>query len=469
MNPSGHVHTVHARASKVTEFVRSLGAYGPLPPGPVEPPAAQLLQFLRTPLPFLERARRTYGSPFTMRFPGIAPIVSHHHESAIRAIFQGDPHALYAGEANEVLEPMLGRNSLLLLDGDRHMSQRRLLLPPLKGERMKAYGDAMREVTEKEVAQWPIGRVFSLHEATQRITLDVIVRTVFGVHEGARMDRLRVLLTQTIEFGSRPELMTKWFQIDLGPRSPWGRFLRVSGEASVLIYELIREAREAADPDRVDILALLIQATHEDGAPMSDEEIHDELVTLLVAGHETTATALAWVGHRLIEHPEVQDRAIDEVRAAFPDGHVDAVAVSGLKYVDGVCKETLRIHPVVAGVGRRLQRPMRIDGRDLPAGVMAGISIYLTHFNEDLWPTPTRFDPERFVDQRISPYAFLPFGGGVRRCIGMAFAIYEMRIVLATILASRRFERADDEPIETVRRSVTLAPTRGMPVVVREV
>jgi len=446
---------------------RARGPFRDLPPGPPEPPAAQLAQFILRPLPFLDRMARVYGPTFTLRFPGKMPVVSHYEPEAIRDIFQGPSEHLDAGPVNEVLQPLVGNNSILLLDGAKHMGQRRLLMPPFKGDRMKAYADIMAEVTANEVATWPDGVPFSLHHATQNIALDVIVRAVFGVHEGAQMDELRSLLTEALAFGTSPVLMTPFGQINLGSRSPWGRFLKVMGQVHRAIDDLIAEGRRMGVEGREDVLALLLSARHEDGSPMSNEEIHDELLTLLVAGHETTATALAWAGHRLVLHPDIQDRVIAEVREAFPGGEIDGVKVGSLPYLDGFCKETLRIHPIVPGVGRILREPLLVDGRMLPAGIMAGVSIYLSHFNPASWPDPERFDPERFIKKKISPFEFIPFGGGVRRCIGMAFALYEMRIALATMLATHRFAPGTAAPIRPVRRSVTLTPSDGMPIVAR--
>jgi cytochrome P450 len=437
---------------------------GALPPGPTSPPTAQMLSFLLTPGPFLRACRERYGKVVTLRVVGIPPIVQFSDPDAIREVFASSDDVMHAGEANSVLEPFLGAYSVLVLDGARHRSQRRLLLPPFRGDRMRAYGEAMRDITASAIARWPRGKRFALQRQTQAITLDVILRTVFGMDDGADQDRMRELLSAALRILDNPFFLVRTFQRDFGPLSPWGRFLRLRESIYREMDALIARRRREGLGD--DILSMLLQATHEDGTPMSEPEIHDELLTLLVAGHETTATALTWALHRLSIHPDVLARVQAELAAVIGDGPIDPDRVRELPYLDAVCKETLRIHPVIPGVGRVLQRPTRVGGLDLPAGVAVGCSIYLVHSDPDTWPDPQRFDPTRFLDHKPTPYTFFPFGGGLRRCIGEAFALYEMRIVLATILREL-------EPVAVVknvreqRRNITLTPAGGLPIRMR--
>ncbi|MEM9691629.1 MAG: cytochrome P450, partial [Myxococcota bacterium] len=293
----------------------------------------------------------------------------------------------------------------------------------------------------------------------QDITLDIILRTVFGMEDGADQDRMRELLVAGLRILDNPLFLIGTFQRDWGPRSPWGRFLRLKAETHREMDALIaRRRREGLGED---ILSVLLQATHEDGRPMSDEEIRDELLTLLVAGHETTATGLSWALHRFSIHPEYLRRAQDELDKAFGDGPIDPSV--RLPFLDAFARETLRIHPVIGGVGRRLQRPTTIRGMELPAGVIVGCSIYLVHFDPERWPSPERFDPYRFIDNKPAPYSYFPFGGGIRRCIGEAFAMYEMRIALATIL-QRLEPMATQRRVRTQRRNITLTPAGGLPL-----
>ena len=438
-----------------------------LPPGPSAPPGLQMVGFLYRPIPFLRACRDRFGEPLTIRIPGIGAIVQFANPEAVKEVFRDSGDAMHAGKANEVLEPFLGRHSVLVLDGERHRGQRRLLIPPFRGDRMRAYGAAMGEITRARITHWPLDQTFRMQTETQAITLDVILRTVFGMDVGEAEDRMRHKLVEATRILDNPLYLIRAFQRDLGPRSPWGRFLRLREEAFVELSALFEERRrekELGGVERHDILSMLLDATYEDGSPMADEEIHHELLTMLVAGHETTATALSWVTHRLTRHPLVLRRVQRELDEAFPDGDVDPDRVQELEYLDAVIKETLRMHPVIPGVGRVIMEPTRIGGVDLPVGVMAGCSIYLAHFNPASWPEPERFDPARFLNGRPSPYTYFPFGGGIRRCIGEAFALYEMKVVLATILMRLVPVAAPGYRVGTMRRNITLTPTDGLPV-----
>lgn len=447
--------TVRETASRVRRR-RRLRRAAVLPPGPDWPAPAQIGLWLRRPFWFLTHCRRTYGPTFSVRLGRWDGVVVLSRPDDIRDVFTGSPDVMYAGPANDVLEPVVGPGSLLLLDGARHMRERKLLLPPFHGERMHRYGETMRALTVAELDRWPVGTPFAMHGPMQSITLDVILRTVFGV-EGREMEELRAALT-TFTNGFNWINMIPALRVDLGPRSPWGAFLQHRAEVDARLHDVIRARRAAPGEGRDDVMTLLLGARYEDGAAMSDRELRDELMTLLAAGHETSATALPWAFHFLARHPEVQERARDEVRGGGEPA-----------YLDGVVKETMRLRPVVSAVGRVLQAPARIAGHDLPAGVLVSPSVYLAHRDPDAWPDPTRFDPERFVGTRVSPYAYLPFGGGVRRCIGMAFALYEMRIVLAEVLRRFRVRAAKDGTPRPVRRGVTMMPEGGMPVIVERV
>jgi cytochrome P450 len=393
------------------------------------------------------------------------PYVLFTSPAAVREIFTGDEDDLRAGEANVVLRPLLGPNSLLFLDGPRHARERRMMLPPFHGERMLAYAETMRAVTERVVARWPVGRPFAIHPEMQSITLEVILRTVFGLEADA-LDDLRDRLRRWIALALNPALLLPWLQHDLGSFTPWGRLLRLRGEIDARLVDEMERRRVPGVSSRPDVLSLLLAARDEQGEPMSEEELCDEMMTLLVAGHETTATALAWTFHHLLANPEVLAGCRAELQRVVGSGTVGPEHMGELTFLDATVKETLRLNPVLTEVGRRLQRPMRIGGRDLPAGIAVGPCIYLVHRREDIWPDPERFEPARFVGARPSPYEFLPFGGGVRRCLGMAFALYEMKVVLASVLSRVELRAAPGYRMRVVRRSITVAPSRGMPVIV---
>src|SRR5262249_25901303 len=298
--------------------------------------------------------------------------------------------------------------------------------------RMQAYGEVMRDITAAVVDGWPVGRSFPIHREMQRVTLEVILRTVFGVDEGPRLTRLRDLLTTLLERATKPYALL--LQVDLGPWSPWGRLVRIGREVDEMLFAEIARRRAGRSNGRTDVLSTLVEARDEQGQPMTDQELRDEMFTLLVAGHETTATSLAWAFHRLLANPRTLERAREELGRVAGGGPLEPSQVASLEYLDAVAKETLRLNPILPVVGRRLAVPMRIAGRDLPAGVLATPCIYLAHRRPEFWPNPARFDPDRFIGLRPSPYAFLPFGGGIRRCLGMAFALYEMKVVLAEVL-----------------------------------
>ncbi len=437
-----------------------------LPPGPKSPALYQALQLWRRPTTFLEECRDRYGEAFTVRVPTMPPDVYFSHPEAVKEIFTADPDELRAGDGNKILEPLLGANSLLLLDGARHLRERRLMLPPFHGERMQVYGDVMRRVAAASIDRWPVGQPFPIQSEMQSITLEVIVRTVFGIEQGPRLAPLRDLLARMMSVGTSPALLMPWMQIDLGRRSPWGRVRHLQRSVHAMLQAEIEERRRGGFEERPDVLSLLMTARDENGEPMRDEELRDEMVTLLLAGHETTATALSWAVLRIHERPEALERIRAEIDGVTGGGRFAIEEAGRLEYLDATVREALRLNPVVPEVGRRLRRPTRIGGWDLPAGVVAAPSIYLVHRRADLYPEPDRFLPERFLGKRPGPYEFFPFGGGTRRCVGMAFALYEMKVVLAELFSRVRLRIAPGYRAKPVRRSITLAPSEGMPVVV---
>ena len=402
----------------------------------------------------MRRYQRQYGDVFRLHIDPDHPWVMVADPDAVTAIFRAGPDEVHAGEANHILRPTLGEHSVLCLDDDAHLRQRRLLLPPFHGERMQAYRDVMREATERELERMPRGEPFALREHTQAITLEVIMRAVFGVTEQGELDRLRAVLGTTVAwFGNAGNLVR---QVLLGPEHPRvaaGR-RRLLDPLDRELHRLIAERRAAPDlQEREDVLSMLLLARDEDGEGMSDAELRDELLTLLFAGHETTATGLAWAFERMGRRPEVLARLTAEART------------EATTYTDAVVKETLRLRPVVQIVVRRLLRDFELGGWLVPAGETVAVSIYLMHRRPDLYPQPDAFAPERFLDAApSSTYAWIPFGGGIRRCIGAAFAQVEMQVVLRTLVANGTFETvgASERP---TRRAVTLVPARGGQVV----
>jgi cytochrome P450 family 135 len=425
-----------------------------LPPGRRLPSAVQSVRLSRNPIGFFVDARRRYGDVFTASFVGFHKLVYVADPGLVKEIFAGDPARFHAGEANAtVLEPALGPHSVLTLDEDEHLRQRKLLLPRFHGEAIRRYGDVIRRVAERDIETWPVGEPFALRPHTQAITLEVILRTVFGVTDPDRLERARRVVD---EFAARSDLilLVPFLRRDFGRFSPWARFQRARAALDDFIHEEIALRRAEPEPEsRDDVLSLLLRARHDDGRPMSDAELRDELATVIGAGHETTATALAWAMERLLRTPPVLGRLRKSIDAGEDE------------YLDATIKETLRSRPVLSDVARKLTAPTRIGAYVVPAGWIVLPGILAIHYRDDLFSDPHEFRPERFLEGEGGGLSWIPFGGGVRRCVGAAFAQYEMRIVLRAIIEHADLRPADPRPERPVPRNVTLAPARGAKVV----
>jgi cytochrome P450 family 135 len=424
------------------------------PPGSRAPAIAQAAGYARDPLGFLAGQQRRFGDIFSVRFPFFGRLVYVARPDLVKALFTGPADTFHAGEANAtVLEPAVGPNSVLTLDDEPHMRQRKLLLPPFHGERIQRYGDLIVEMTRREMESWPVGEPFALRPHTQRITRAVIMRAVCGVHDEARLQRFEQLID---DFARRVGIVTSFPMLrrDLGRLSPWNRFVRSREALDEFIYEEIRLRRaEPGHEERDDVLSLLLGARDENGVAMSDPELRDELVTVLGAGHETTATGLAWAVERLVHSPA----AMAKLRASVAAGEDD--------YLAATVKETLRARPVIVDVARKLKAPATIGGYEIPSGQFVLAAIAALHYREDLFPDPDEFRPERFLDGKADNYAWIPFGGGVRRCIGASFAEYEMRLILREFVARAELRAADEKPEPVRVRNITLAPAKGTRVV----
>ncbi|HKN94958.1 MAG TPA: cytochrome P450 [Thermoleophilaceae bacterium] len=416
-----------------------------LPPGPKLPGLAQTLGMLSRPHGFLGRCRRRYGDVFSVNIAPYGRMVFLADPELIRQVFTGDTRLFHVGGVRgRVLSPLLGEHSLLLLDEDEHMRERKLMLPAFHGEALRRYPLLIEEIAEEQVSRWPVGEPVALRPRMQAITLEVILRLVIGVRDTEALARLRDLLGRLLDQPTTLLFLATALKRDISWFRPWRRFLEIRAQADELIHKEI--ARRRAEPSGDDILSLLVQAS---GDSMSDEDLRDELMTLLIAGHETTATALAWVFERLTRHPA----ALARLREGDP------------AYLDAVIKETLRVRPVVMEVGRDITESVRLGPWELPAGTRVMSSIGLVQKAERHWPDPHAFRPERFLDGQPAPYTWIPFGGGPRRCIGASFAATEMAAIIPVVL--RHFDLVPDRP-EAERsqtRNVTQVPERGARVV----
>jgi len=420
-----------------------------LPPGPRVPPLVNALRYARDPLRFFPRVHARYGDIFTVSFPDFRDVVYLAEPSLVRALFTGAPAQMHAGEANAtLLEPAVGPRSVLTLDDDEHMRQRKLLLPPFHGHAVERYREIILGATRRDLATWPAGEPFAVRPHTQSITLEVILRAVFGLADAARFARAQQVIGT---FAERSDALMLPAFMRRGRRGPWGRFIRARNALDRLVYDEIALRRaEGGGEERDDVLSLLMRAEHDDGSPLSDRELRDELVTIVGAGHETTATALAWAVERLVRHPEAMARLREDADGA---------------YVDAVIRETLRVRPVIVDVARKLTAPLQVDGYELPAGTLVLASITGIHTRQDLYPDADAFRPERFLGEPPGTYTWIPFGGGVRRCLGAAFAQEEMRIVLREIAAGPELAPAHARPERPRMRNVTIAPEHGARVV----
>ena len=428
-----------------------------LPPGPRAPAAIQTFGLVARPVPFLESCRRRFGQTFTLRILRAGEMVFISDPPSLRQLFAADRRNTIAPGRNAVLEPVLGPRSVLLLEGDDHLQRRKLMLPPFHGERMRAYETVMETAAKRAVAGWPVGQPFRIHAGMQAITFEVILAAVFGVKDDARRAALGERLTEVLATTRSPFALG--MTLERARKLPrFQRIARMLDESDEIMFAEISDRRADADLDsREDILSMLVAARFDDGSAMSDAEVRDQLMTLLLAGHETTATALAWAFDLLFRAPDKLARLREELAAG--DDH---------EYLDAVIKETLRVRPVVPFVGRQLREATELGGYDLPAGTDVMPAIQLTHTRPDVYPDPYEFRPERFLEDNPETFGWIPFGGGTRRCIGAAFAEFEMRVVLSTILRSATLHPATDRPERIVRRNVTLSPRGGTPAVLVE-
>ncbi len=447
----------------------------PLPPGPRTPSLWQAWTWIRRPLPLLDRCARRFGGRFTLRIGPQAMVVVSDPED-VRAAFTATPEVLETGGARRYLRPFLTDGSNLVMDGEEHRRHRRLLLPPFHGERMRAYGDVMRETAARAVATWPVGRPFRAIEPLRRITQDVIFQAIFGVRDEARREELR---RETEAFFARvPQLLLfiPALRIDLGPLSRWGRFLRRRRAIFASFQREIDRARAGNGGDggagggggeREDVLALLVRNGGHAADPLQDHEIRAELVTLLVAGHESLTAALAWALQWILATPGVLDRVRAELREVCGGGPPETAHLARLRYLEAAILETLRVSPPFPVVLRRAPQATAIGGVEIPAGAMVAPCPYLAHRRPETHPDPERFDPERFLgERRPGPFEYFPFGGGNRLCVGLSFATYEMKAVIATVLARADLALAAPATRETRRKGILLEPEHGTPVVV---
>jgi cytochrome P450 family 135 len=440
----GPAEVLHSGSAQ-PNFERSSG--NGLPPGPHHPGAVQTLQWMYRPIEFMERCRRKYGPIFSMRLGAAHNIVVVGDPAFAMDVLSGDPEIYESGQANLLFRPVLGRNSLLVLDGGQHMEHRRILLPNFKAGHVQTYSDAIERAVRRRMADWPMDEAFRLAPEMQAITYEAISRVVFGDTVDERGERLAMLAGDMMDRCASVFTMLPPLQVELGGLSPYARLMRVVDEIDRLLFAIIKERRE--DPLsslRDDVLSVLLRAELEDGSPLQDRAIRDEILTMIMAGFETTTAGLSWAFERILRTPRVLERLRDELESGES------------AYLDAVIKEVLRSRPAVPIVARKVREPVELGGYEMPAGTVLMASVYLVHTDPEIYPDPDEFRPERFLDGRPDPRAWIPFGGGVRRCLGASLAQLEMKIVLRTVLSEFEMKAADASPEAAVRRRFTFAP-----------
>ena len=443
----------------------------PLPPGPKAPSVWQLLRYSQSPLPFLDECARRYGDPFTIRWAGYGTYVMLASPEAVKDVFRGDPHALHSGEGNEFLTASVGANSVLVLDDEPHAQQRRVLLPPLKGERMRSFFDAMQAATLDIVRAWSPGQKLGMIEPMQEITLKVMLQVVLGLSSALQLEDFAGKVRRVLELGRGRHglILVKILPVGLLQRTRWLPFYRRMHELDVALFACIENSRHKPVAERGEnVLADLLEAVHEDGKPLSDQEIRDALVTLIFAGHDTTSVALAWVLEQTVPRENVMHRITDELQQISGGAPPRADQLNQLAYLDATIRESLRVRTIMPFVVRLTKTSFTAGGREYPAGVVLCPCSHLVHRRPDLYSQPETFRPDRFLERHYAAHEWFPFGGGSRTCLGMAFALYEMKVVLSTLFATVRLTRPPDCRSVPVRRGLALAPDDGAIMVVTE-
>ena len=431
------------------------------------PPWWQLMNWIADPIAFQEKCRQQYGDIFIMQLSGIGTSVVIGNPQAIQEIFAQDSK-FEIGRANKLAEPLLGKNSIMLMDGDRHRRERKLLMPPFHGERLQTYAQQICLITQQIASQLPINQPFVARSTMQKISLEVILQIVFGISEGSRYQQLKPLLTSWIDMTDSPlrssMLFLKFLQKDWGEWTPWGQMKSKQQKVHKLLQAEIEERRNNHNHQQSDILSLMMAAKDENGQAMTDEELRDELLSLLFAGHETTATILAWAFYQIHQNTDILAKLLQEINSL--GANPQPMEIAQLPYLTAVCNETLRMYPVLPIIFPRITKSsMNIAGYEFEPETMLMPSIYLVHYHEDIYPQPHQFKPERFLERQYSPSEYMPFGGGSRRCLGYALALLEIKLVLATVLSNYQLALVDNKPIKLQRRGFTLAPQGGVKMI----
>lgn len=446
-----------------------------LPKGPKTSQILQFINFIKNPINMLRSCYNTYGDSFTLKLIGQMPYVIISDPDDIKSVFMEHDGALSAGAANgTVLRPIVGNFSLLTLDGEKHMFHRKLMLPPFHGERMKLYGQRMQDITVARITNWKATDKISILDEALHITFDIILHKIFGIEESNHNYlKIKTALRELLNMVETPfgvaTLIFKKLHTNLGVLTPWAKIQKLKKEVDAILLEEIKSRISSDLSLQTDILSLLMQAKDEAGNAMTPEEIKDEMITLLIAGHKTTAATIAWSTYYILSNEQILNQLLLELSNARKDSEDIDIIVSKLPYLDAVIKESLRMTPVLPYVGRLTIEPFQLKNILIPRGVVIVPAIYLAHHSASNWPDPEKFMPERWLTKQEKPYTFLPFGGGVRRCIGASFAMYEIKIMLTTILENTKIKLVEGYTPRQIRKNTVMVPSDGVPVIINHV
>lgn len=432
----------------------------------------QLMNWIADPIEFQKKYSRKYGDIFTMQLSGIGSSVIIGNPKAIQELFSQDSK-FDIGRANELAEPLIGKNSLMMMDGSRHRRERKLLMPAFHGEKIQVYAQQIIDITENIAGKWQVGDSFIVRSTMQKVSLEIILQVVFGLSQGKRYEQLKPLLTDWLDMTDSPlrssMLFLKFLQKDWGNWTPWGKMRQRQRQVYDLLQAEIEEKRinlETTDNSGNDVLSLMMAVRDEDGQAMTHAELTDELLTILFAGHETTATTLSWAFYQIYQNPDVLEKLQVELKGLGENPN--PLEIAKLPYLSAVCQETLRMYPVLPVLFPRIAlSPIKIAGIEFDAETTFMPSVYLVHYREDLYPNPQQFQPQRFLEKQYSSSEYFPFGGGSRRCLGYTLAQLEMKLVIATVLSKYQLASLDDKPVKIQRRGFTLAPTGGVNMVMK--
>ncbi|MGK7940673.1 MAG: cytochrome P450 [Crocosphaera sp.] len=436
--------------------------------GPNHSALWQLIRWIQDPLAYQQECVQHYGDIFTLNVQGFAPFVVIGNPLGIQEIFSQSPDKFDIGRGNDIAQPLFGTNSLFFYDGQRHQRERKLLMPSFHGQSIQNYAQSICDIALEVASDCPKNKPVIIRQVMQTISLEVILKVVFGISEGERYEIIKPLIAQMLDVTDAPLnssfLFFKFLQKDWGKWSPWGKIQHTRRQIYKLLQEEIEERRSHKKESGRDVLSLMMAATDENGQSLTDDELTDELMTLLFAGHETTATTMSWAFYQILSHPSVLEKIHGELEETR--NNLNPLDIAKLPYLTAVCQEVLRMYPILPLLFPRITKTkMTIMGHEFSPESWLMPSIYLVHYREDLYPEPKKFQPERFLEKKFANYEYLPFGGGTRRCLGYALAELEMKLVLASILSNYSLHLATENPVKPQRRGFTISPAGGIPLI----